>query len=87
MCLYLIGGEGVRSADYVGNGRVTEFKYGRELAGAFRGHNDLKWLRNFGEEWGFLNRHDAIIFIDNHDSQREGSNTLTFRDAKLYKVS
>ncbi|KAG7153990.1 Alpha-amylase 1-like 2 [Homarus americanus] len=87
---YSKGGEAVTSQEYVGNGRVTEFRYGKFLGEAFRGHNQLKWLVNFGEDWGMLDRGNVLVFIDNHDNQRGsgggGDMILTFRDSKLYKV-
>ena len=43
-----LGGEPITSAEYVGFGRVTEFKYGKFLGEAFRGRNQLKYLKNFG---------------------------------------
>ncbi|XP_066940330.1 alpha-amylase 1-like [Macrobrachium rosenbergii] len=86
-----LGGEAVTSLEYVGNGRVTEFKYGKFLGEAFRGSNQLKWLVNFGEGWGMIDRQYALVFIDNHDNQRGhgagGKMILTFRDARLYKMA
>lgn len=85
------GGEAISSEEYVGNGRVTEFRYGKYLGEAFRGNNQLKYLNNFGEGWGMIDRHDALVFIDNHDNQRGhgagGDMILTFRVSKWYKVS
>ena len=43
-----LGGEAVHAGDYFGIGRVTEFKYGKFLGEAFRGRNQLKYLKNFG---------------------------------------
>lgn len=85
-----LGGEPITSAEYVGIGRVTEFKYGKFLGEAFRGRNQLKYLKNFGEGWGMLGSGNALVFIDNHDNQRGhgagGDMILTFRVPKLYKV-
>nr|AWU67107.1 putative alpha-amylase [Crangon crangon] len=80
--------ESIKAIDYAGIGRVTEFKYGRELGHSFRGFNQLKWLRNIGEDWGMLPRHESLVFIDNHDNQRTESNgVLTFRVDKWYKMA
>ncbi|MCL4169399.1 UNVERIFIED_CONTAM: hypothetical protein GTU68_056000, partial [Idotea baltica] len=85
------GGEAVTSEEYVSLGRVTEFKYGKYLGEAFRGYHELKWLNNFGEGWGFLDRAYSLVFIDNHDNQRGhgagGDMILTFRTSRLYKMA
>ncbi|PSN47156.1 hypothetical protein C0J52_13505 [Blattella germanica] len=85
------GGEAIHATEYTEFGRVTEFKYGRELSNAFRGSNAIKWLKNFGPEWGFIPDGDAVVFIDNHDNQRghggAGSTILTHTLPKLYKTS
>ena len=44
-----LGGEPITGAEYVGMGRVTEFKYGKFLGEAFRGKNQLKYLVNWGK--------------------------------------
>ncbi|KAK3867220.1 hypothetical protein Pcinc_027298, partial [Petrolisthes cinctipes] len=76
-------GEAISGQEYVGNGRVTEFRYGKYLGEAFRGYNQLTYLSNFGEGWGMLDRAYSLVFIDNHDNQRGhgagGANILTFR--------
>ncbi|KAJ9587506.1 hypothetical protein L9F63_028241, partial [Diploptera punctata] len=81
-----LGGEGIHSTDYIGFGRVTEFKYSHELGNAFRGNNAIKWLQSFGTGWGFIPSGDAVVFVDNHDNQRtHGNIVLTHKNAKLYK--
>lgn len=85
-----MGGEGISSSQYVGVGRVTEFKYGKELARLFRGDVQLKHLAGFGESWGMVHSNNAVVFVDNHDNQRGhggGGNILTFRDSRLYKMA
>jgi alpha-amylase len=82
--------EPIKSAEYFGVGRVTEFKYGRFLSDAFHGNNKLKYLVNFGEGWGMMPDGNALVFIDNHDNQRGhggGGPMLTFREPKLYKMA
>ncbi|KAK7084372.1 Pancreatic alpha-amylase 2a5 [Halocaridina rubra] len=85
-----LGGEAISAEEYVGNGRVTEFRYGKFLGEAFRGNNQLKWLSDFGEGWGMTDRANALVFIDNHDNQRGhgagGDMILTFRVDRLYKM-
>ena len=72
-------------------GTVTEFRYSAEIGKAFRGRNQLKWLRNFGPDWGFLASTSALTFIDNHDNQRGhgagGDDVLTYKDDRQYKMA
>lgn len=90
-CSPTAGGEPIKGTEYTGNGRVTEFKYGKYLGEAFRGNNQLRWLINFHEGWGMLHRDNSVVFIDNHDNQRGhgagGDMILTFRVSRWYKVS
>nr|XP_027210305.1 alpha-amylase A-like [Penaeus vannamei] len=83
--------EPIKGTDYTNVGRVTEFRYGKFLCQDFRGINQLKWLRNLHEAWDMLDRHSAVVFIDNHDNQRGhgagGDVTITFRDPRRYKMA
>ncbi|XP_046987688.1 alpha-amylase 2-like [Schistocerca americana] len=84
------GTEAVKKTEYIGMGRVCEFTYGSSLSNCFRRNNQMKWLVNFGEEWGMVNGNNALVFIDNHDNQRGhggGGNVLTFQEPKLYKMA
>ena len=46
----------------------------------------LLWEYSLGEEWGFIPHGDALVFVDNHDTQRDGGPILTYKTSKLYKV-
>lgn len=81
------GGEAVSKYEYNSFGAVTEFKYGMEISNAMKGNNPLKWFVNWGEAWGLLKSQDALVFIDNHDTQRGNPNILTYKSSKLYKAS
>ncbi|XP_039956551.1 alpha-amylase-related protein-like isoform X1 [Bactrocera tryoni] len=81
------GFEQISKYEYSPLGAVTEFRFSEEIGGAFRGYNQLKWLRNWGPEWSFLPSEHAFVFVDNHDNQREGNNVLTYKNAKQYKMA
>uniref|UniRef100_A0A1W7RB82 Alpha-amylase n=1 Tax=Hadrurus spadix TaxID=141984 RepID=A0A1W7RB82_9SCOR len=88
------GGEAVRAEEYISLGRVTEFRFGKHLGDVIRKNYNqrLKYLKNFGEEWGMVSGHDALTFIDNHDNQRgHGAggygSVLTFFDSRMYKMA
>lgn len=58
-----------------------------------KNHNQkLKYLRNFGEGWSFLNGMNALSFVDNHDNQRgHGAggygSILTHKQPRMYKMA
>src|SRR4051794_20697069 len=64
--------------EYAGIGDVTEFRYGDVVGGAFKDGN----LANLADLAGSmrLGSGDAIAFIDNHDTQRNGRAKLTYKD-------
>ncbi|GLV35221.1 Amylase proximal [Carabus blaptoides fortunei] len=86
-----LGSEPISKHEYTHIGRVTEFKHSAEIGRAFRGLNQLKYLKNWGPDWGFLSDDDTLIFVDNHDNQRGhgagGVDILTYKDAKNYKMA
>jgi len=84
------GGEPIKASEYFSVGRVTEFKYGRQLSDVFHKKTALKYLVNWGVGWGMMPDGNALVFIDNHDNQRGhggGGDLLTFRESKLYKMA
>lgn len=80
------GTEAISKYEYNKFAAVTEFRHGAELNKAFTGNNLLKWFVSWGEPWSFLPTKDAVVFVDNHDTQR-GSNALTYKSSKLYKMA
>ncbi|EDS43917.1 alpha-amylase B [Culex quinquefasciatus] len=86
-----LGGEAVTRDEYTHLGTVTEFRFSAEIGRVFRGHDRLANLRNWGEGWGFLPSHLALVFVDNHDNQRGhgagGPNILTYKQARNYKMA
>lgn len=78
------GYEPISKYEYIYAG-VTEFRYSSEIGRSFTGRDDLKWLIGFGEKWDLLPSQFAVIFVDNHDSQRSGdSSVLTYKMRKNY---
>lgn len=89
-----MGGEPVKSTEYVHLGKVTEFRYGKELGDVIRKNfgQKLAYLKNFGEGWSFVSGWDAVVFVDNHDNQRGhgagGFGTiLTHMESRMYKMA
>ena len=77
------GGEAVKREWYYEFGDVDDFVYGGKLAEQFRNANGQRIanLRMFGESWGLAREDRAVVFIDNHDMQRDaGGGYLTYKD-------
>ncbi|XP_073813894.1 amylase related [Musca autumnalis] len=81
------GHETITKYEYNQLGAVTEFRFSEEIGRAFRGGNQLKWLVSWGPQWGFLPSEDALVFVDNHDNQRDGGDVLTYKQSKQYKMA
>ncbi|MGW1593034.1 alpha-amylase [Streptomyces sp. NPDC002343] len=78
-------GEAVQSAEYTGNGDVQEFRYAYDLKRVFTGEK-LAYLKNYGEGWGYLDSSVAGVFVDNHDTERNGS-TLNYKSGANYTLA
>ncbi|MCH0539139.1 alpha amylase C-terminal domain-containing protein [Streptomyces sp. MUM 203J] len=79
-------GEAVSPSEYLGNGDVQEFRYGRALKQVFTGGDKLAYLKNFGEGWGFMPSGQSAVFVDNHDTER-GGDTLNYKDGAAYTLA
>ena len=78
-------GEAVQPGEYTGSGDVDEFRYAYDLKRIFTNEN-LAYLSTFGQSWGFLPSGQARSFVDNWDTERNGS-TLTYRDGSTYTLA
>lgn len=78
-------GEAVSPTEYLGNGDVQEFRYARDLKRIFQNEN-LAYLKNFGEAWGYMPSGQAAVFVDNHDTER-GGDTLNYKDGSSYSLA
>ncbi|EGX57213.1 alpha-amylase [Streptomyces zinciresistens K42] len=78
-------GEAVQPAEYTRNGDVQEFRYAYDLKRVFNNEN-LAYLKNYGEGWGYLGSGVAGVFVDNHDTERNGS-TLNYKDNASYTLA
>jgi alpha-amylase len=78
-------GEAVQPGEYTGTGDVQEFRYAYDLKRVFTSEN-LAYLKNYGEDWGYLSSKVAGVFVDNHDTERNGS-TLNYKDGATYTLA
>jgi alpha-amylase len=80
------GGNGEPAPEeYAGTGDVTEFRYGDVVGNAFSGGN-LAGLNNLASSMR-LSSGDAVAFIDNHDTQRNGRAKLTYRNGANHTLA
>ena len=83
-----LGGDAVSKTEYSGMGAVTEFMHSRDISLTFQGKKSLHDLLGWGPAKGFLPSNDAIVFVDNHDSQRGlevlGGLVITYKDKRPY---
>ncbi|MGW0086687.1 alpha-amylase [Streptomyces sp. NPDC003393] len=78
-------GEAVQPTEYTGNGDVQEFRYAYDLKRVFT-NEKLAYLKNYGEGWGYLSSSVAGVFVDNHDTERNGS-TLDYKNGANYTLA
>jgi alpha-amylase len=95
------GGEAVRASDYFGLGYdsggradITEFKF-RGVSDKFLGTGAQKpyQLNPHGlpgnqfspAAWGLMPSDKAVVFLENHDTQRSGG--ISYRDGALYRLA
>jgi alpha-amylase len=78
-------GEAVQPGEYTGSGDVDEFRYGYDLKRVFN-NEKLAYLNNFGQPWGYLSSGQARSFVDNWDTERNGS-TLNYKDGSTYTLA
>ncbi|MFE3601008.1 carbohydrate-binding module family 20 domain-containing protein [Streptomyces sp. NPDC059096] len=78
-------GEAVSPSEYLGTGDVQEFRYARDLKRVFLNEN-LAYLKNFGESWGYMESGKSAVFVDNHDTER-GGDTLSYKDGANYTLA
>jgi alpha-amylase len=85
------GWESVSKYEYTHIGTVTEFRFSDDIGRGFRGHFTLSNFESWGPAWGFLPSADALVFVDNHDNQRDhgggGDTVLTHKNSREYKMA
>jgi alpha-amylase len=75
-------GEPIQPSEYVGSGDSHEFAYARTLKSRFEGN--IKDLRSISD--GLLPSANAGVFVDNHDTERNGQ-TLTYKSGARYNLA
>jgi alpha-amylase len=65
-------GEPVTPSEYTATGDVDEFRAATDLKRMFTA-DKLTYLNTWGESWGYLPSNKARVFVDNWDTERNGS--------------
>lgn len=78
-------GEPITPEDYAANGEVFEFAFARDLEGMIESAT-LNNGESFGPDFGSLPSESAIVFVDNHDTERNGE-TLSYQDGDDYLLA
>ena len=76
--------------EYARTADVTEFRYGFALAKAFGPGGQLLSLEHLGGEAGWAASDKAIVFVDNHDTERMHNNdapVLDERNGRVYELA
>jgi len=71
---------------YTGQGALEYFEYAHHLAKNFIVEGKLKYFHSFGEAWGLIPRNHAVVFVDNHDTQR-GEALLSHKGSRIYELA
>jgi len=77
-------GGAVNPPAYETNGSVLEFTYGKKLKEQFGG--SIANLQTFGQSWGLEPSAKSVTFVDNHDTDRDGS-TLNYKNGSAYQLA
>jgi alpha-amylase len=69
---------------FEGSGDLLEFVYGQKLKEQFNG--SIANLQSFGQSWGFEPSDKSVVFVANHDTERNAS-TLSYKDGSKYTLA
>jgi alpha-amylase len=77
-------GEAVQPYMYFDIGQVSEFYYADYVNDNVIPEYKMVYLQTLGESWGLIPEQYADVFMDNHDTQRNGRARLTYKNGDLY---
>ncbi|XP_055383704.1 alpha-amylase-related protein-like [Condylostylus longicornis] len=72
-------------SEYTSLGRVIEFNFEEVISKIMRGGIILRNLDNFLDDFNLIQNHNAVVDIDNHDSQRT-FNYLSYKDPIPFRM-
>jgi alpha-amylase len=78
-------GEAVQPSEYTPTGDVDEFRAAFDLKRMFTS-DKLTYLSSWGQSWGYLPSNQSRVFVDNWDTERNGS-TLSYTYGSTYTLA
>lgn len=73
------------------SGHTSEFQYALDLKHHILGEDKLQELIQLGEDWGRIPSKHAVVFVDNHDTQRNPNlfyeEPLSYKHGLLYVLA
>jgi alpha-amylase len=78
-------GEAVQPSEYTPTGDVDEFRAAFDLKRMFTA-DKLTYMSSWGQSWGYLASDEARVFVDNWDTERNGS-TLNYNYGNTYTLA
>ena len=79
------GGTGqLAPASFEVTGSLLGFDYADDLTQQFNG--SISNLKTFGSSWGLLPSSDELVFVENHDTERNGS-TLSYKSGAVNNLA
>jgi len=78
--------EAVTPLQYTDSGALEYFEYAHKVSPSFAKEGKLGQLKGLGPDRGLVGSGSAVVFLDNHDTQRAEA-PLTYRDGKLYELA
>lgn len=80
------GFDAISQSEYTPFYDVTEFRFEATLVDRFT-KGRLSELEGIGESFGFMSGLSAVVFVDNHDTQRYENSPLTYRNGATYNLA
>lgn len=77
-------GGAVEPNQFEGTGDLLEFNYADFLKKQFT--SQISYLKTFGQSWGMEPGDRSVVFVANHDTERNGS-TLSYKDGATYTLA
>jgi len=76
----------VKPSMYLDVGQIEYFGYSKLVTNAISNASQLGLLVGIDEKFAYPST-DVVVFLDNHDTQRDGVAKLTYRNASLYTMA